>query len=273
MMKIVTTGWTFFRRIQQHTVASESTEAVHRWIATLRVARSLTKRVLSKGWSVLWRSGVLTAFLIVALVLLAMAQLGVYALAWTVIGPTDNYVTNRWLSMVFPAAVGLVVGISIAWRNWKAHRAQSLNGLENLARSTAGALAAYIQVYMGVAAVRLVVESSMQSAKENIPDGLTPETIQPYFEVSFVETLLLAGGIYATVEITRRACLMRKPNARTARAQLRVYIEHNVAELKVIFTGRRAKTQMRQKSYRRAQRRLNSVWNNNEKLHNRPRKT
>ena len=229
-------------------------------VAPPTLASSLTKRILSKTWRAAWQSGLLMAALIVALVLVAILNLGAHALAWTAIGPTDDYVTNRWLSMVIPATTGVVVGISIAWRNWKAYREQTLNGLENLVRSAAGALATCTEVYMGVAAIRWTLDANVQAAKEGRPEGLKIETIQPYLEVSLVETLLLCAGIYATIEITRRACLLKRASARTARAQLRADIVRNVEDLKTTFTGKRATVQSRQKSYRRAQTRINEVW-------------
>ena len=199
--------------------------------------RYLMMRILHMWLRLIWGSGTLLACLLVALIIMAMAQVGVAALAWTLIGPTDNYVTNKWLSMVFPATVGLVVGVTVAWRNWRVHRSQMLNGQENFGRSIAASLAAYMEVSMGIAAIKLLFESSVWSAKENIPDGLTPETIQPYFQVSFMESLLLAGGVYAVVEITRRACLMNRPSLRTARDEFMGELLRSAVNLKRVYAG------------------------------------
>ena len=256
---------TFLRRIHQYAVVGRASDAVHRCTAKLRATGRLTTLALSKIWSLIWRSGVLAALVVVALILMAMAQLGVYAIAWTMIGPTDDYVTNRWLSMVFPAAIGIFIGILVAWRNWRTHRARTLNGVENSVRSTAGALAAYIEVYMGIAAVRLVLDSTVQAANENIPGGLTPEAIQPYFHVSLTEALLLASGIYATVEITRRACLMRQPSVQTAWSQSKEEAMQSVENLKRAFAGSLTAKEIRQRSYSRAQRRIDSVWDSQRK--------
>ena len=242
--------------------SSNVTEAVRIGTVIFGATSSLVRQVLSKAWSILWRGGVLTALLIVTLVLLAMAQLGLYALAWAMVGPTDDYVTNRWLSMALPSAVGLVVGTSIALRNWKEHRRQTLNGMENLGRSVAGAFAACAEVYMGLAAVRLIVETGVRSAKEDFSDVMTPEIPQAYFEVSLAESFLLLVGIYATVEITRRACFMKEPSAQTARSQLWADVIRNIEGLKRPFTNSRALSHRRRKSYRRAQRRIDSVWRN-----------
>lgn len=241
-------------------------------VASPILASSLTKRILSKAWRAIWQSGLLMAALLVALVLMAILNLGTQALVWTAISPTDDYVTNTWLSMVLPVVTGMVVGISIGWRNWKAYRDQTLNGIENLARSVVGALATSTEVYMGVAAIRWTLESGVQAAKEGIPGDPTVETIQPYLEVGLVETFLLCVGIYATVEITRRACWMRRASGRTARAQLRADLVRNVGALKTTFTGKRAAVQRRQKSYRRAQARINGAWSSIKQPGSRPRK-
>ena len=204
-------------RPRRHSALRQSTSAHARVVPPIP-AGSLTKRILSKTWRAIWQSGLFMAALLVTLILMAILNLGTYVLAWTAISPTNDYVTDRWLSMVIPATAGIVVGISIAGRNRKTYRDQTLNGVENLVRSAAGALATSTEVYMGVAAIRWTLESGVQAAKEEIAGGPTIETIQPYLEVGLVETLLLCAGIYATVEITRRACLMQKESARTARA-------------------------------------------------------
>ena len=216
-------------------------------------------RVLYIGWRLLWRSGVLTACSLVALIIMAMAQLGVYALAWTMIGPTDSYITNKWLSMAFPAAVGLVVGVSVAWRNWRVRRSQTLNGRENFVRSIAASLAAYSEVSMGVAAIRLLLESGVQSAKESISDGLTLEAVQPYIQVGLAEAVLLAAGVYAVVEITRRACLMSQPSVRTARDEFLGELVSFAGNLKKFYAGSSDTGDFRLRSYERAQRRMNEV--------------
>ena len=203
--------------------------------------------------------GVLTGCLLVALIVMAMAQLGVYAFAWTMIGPTDSYVTNRWLGMVFPASVGLLVGVSVAWRNWRVHRSQMLNGRENFGRSMAASLAAYTEVSMGISAIKLLLESGVRSAKESISGGLTAEAIQPYFQVSIAEALLLASGVYAVVEITRRACLMSRPSVQTARDEFLAEFLRNVANLKRLFVGSNVISECRTTQYERAQRRIREV--------------
>lgn len=255
---------TVLRRLQLQGDARGPTRTPRSRMATPASARSLTKRVLIKVLLAFWRSGLVLAALIVALVLMAILNLGTHLLAWTAIEPTDDYVTNRWLSLVFPAITGLVVGISIAWRNWKGYRVQTLNGLGNLVRSTAGGLATCTEVYMGIAAIRWTINSSVEAAKSGIPEGATPETIQPYIEVSLAETFLLCVGIYATVEITRRACWMRNASARTARAQFRADFWRSVEGLKTTLSGEHAAVMLRQKSYRRAQARVNSVWSSQE---------
>lgn len=107
------------RRLQRQGDAIGRTITPRTRMAMLTSARSLTKRVLTQVWLAFWRSGLILAALIVALVLMAILNLGTYLLAWTAIEPTDDFVTNRWLSMIIPAITGSVVGISIAWRNWK----------------------------------------------------------------------------------------------------------------------------------------------------------
>ena len=221
-------------------------------------------RILHMLVRLIWGSGALLACLLIALIIMAMAELGLTALVWTATDPTDNYVTNRWLSMMFPATVGLVVGVTVAWRNWRVHRSQMLNGWDNFGRSIAASLAAYIEVSMGIAAIKLLVESSVLSAKESVPDGLTPAVIQPYFLVSLVESLLLVGGVYAVVEITRRACFMNRPSVRTARGKLVDELLRSVVNLKRVYAGTTIETERRQMTpHERAQRRMREAcpWN------------
>lgn len=93
--------------------------------------------------------GILALALISTALLQLVCALIALAIVWMILNPTENPFTAKWLSLIPPAVVGGLVGITLAWKNWRAFRADTLNGVEVTSRALVGGAAAAMETHVG----------------------------------------------------------------------------------------------------------------------------